>query len=186
MCFVVTCWERADLLALVCGVYCEFVTFPLISWVRCGTWLYRFLIFAHFLILKVINYRNCYYFSRVMVNCIFYLNFPPDGADEYGSHCKISCFLHRRSSQYAFTHMRNGNWAHTIEWISHNMEIVFPYYEGLLLKERIRIHQCSKQFEGIWYFINRITNRKKLFEGCLGFWQFLVILTWFFFFLSYT
>ena len=28
MCFVVTCWERADLLALVCGVFCEFVTFP--------------------------------------------------------------------------------------------------------------------------------------------------------------
>ena len=24
-------------LALVCGVYCEFVTFPLVSWVRCGT-----------------------------------------------------------------------------------------------------------------------------------------------------
>ena len=37
MCFVVTCWERADLLALVCGVYCEFVTSPLVSWVRCGT-----------------------------------------------------------------------------------------------------------------------------------------------------
>ena len=37
MCFVVTFWERADLLALVCGVYCEFVTFPLVSWVRCGT-----------------------------------------------------------------------------------------------------------------------------------------------------
>ena len=35
--FVVTCWERADLLALVCGAYCEFVTFPLVSWVRCGT-----------------------------------------------------------------------------------------------------------------------------------------------------
>ena len=29
MCFVVTCWERADLLALICGVYCEFVTFPI-------------------------------------------------------------------------------------------------------------------------------------------------------------
>ena len=26
VCFVVTCWERADLLALVCGVYCELVT----------------------------------------------------------------------------------------------------------------------------------------------------------------
>ena len=25
---------------------CEFVTFPLVSWVRCGTKLYRFLIFA--------------------------------------------------------------------------------------------------------------------------------------------
>ena len=37
MCFVVTCWERADLLALVCGVFCEFVTFQLVSWVRCGT-----------------------------------------------------------------------------------------------------------------------------------------------------
>ena len=37
MCFVITCWERADLLALVCGVCCEFVTFPLVSWVRCGT-----------------------------------------------------------------------------------------------------------------------------------------------------
>ena len=37
MCFVVTCLERADLLALVCGVYCESVTFPLVSCVRCGT-----------------------------------------------------------------------------------------------------------------------------------------------------
>ena len=37
MCLVVTCWERADLLALVCGVYCEFVTYPFTSWVRCGT-----------------------------------------------------------------------------------------------------------------------------------------------------
>ena len=37
MCFVVTCWERDDLLALVCGVYYEFVTFSLVSWVRCGT-----------------------------------------------------------------------------------------------------------------------------------------------------
>ena len=35
MCFVVTCWERADLLAVVSN--CEFVTFPLVSWVRCGT-----------------------------------------------------------------------------------------------------------------------------------------------------
>ena len=51
MCFVVTCWERADLLALVCGVYCESVTFPLVSWVSCGTWLYRFPIFVPLLTL---------------------------------------------------------------------------------------------------------------------------------------
>ena len=37
MCFVVTCLERVDLLALVCGVFCEFVTFSLVSWVGCGT-----------------------------------------------------------------------------------------------------------------------------------------------------
>ena len=40
MCFVVTCWERADLLALVLSFvvsYCEFVIFPLVSWIRYGT-----------------------------------------------------------------------------------------------------------------------------------------------------
>ena len=31
---------------------CEFVTFPLVSLVRCGTWLYRFLIFAPLLTLE--------------------------------------------------------------------------------------------------------------------------------------
>ena len=44
-CLVVTCWEWADLLTLVGDV----VTFPLVSWVRCDAWLYRFLIFALFL-----------------------------------------------------------------------------------------------------------------------------------------
>ena len=37
MCLVVTCRERGDLLAVVCGVYCESVTFLLVSWVRCGS-----------------------------------------------------------------------------------------------------------------------------------------------------
>ena len=59
MCFVVTCWERADLLQVyifidflshICANYHkvspiralslsngEFVTFPLVTWVRCGT-----------------------------------------------------------------------------------------------------------------------------------------------------
>ena len=33
---------------------CEFVTFPLVFWVRCGIWLYRFVIFAPLLNFKVI------------------------------------------------------------------------------------------------------------------------------------
>ena len=33
--------------------YCEFVTFPLVSWVSCGTWLHRFLIFAPLLTLTM-------------------------------------------------------------------------------------------------------------------------------------
>ena len=78
MCFVVTCWERADLLALVCGVFCEFVTFPLVSWVRCGTWLYRFLIFAPLLTficreqcIKIISSRKkCGLFSSVFKKII--------------------------------------------------------------------------------------------------------------------
>ena len=32
---------------------CEFVTFPLVSWVRCGTWLYGFFIFAPLLAFTV-------------------------------------------------------------------------------------------------------------------------------------
>ena len=41
--FVCALWSPAwggggaGLLANVCGVFCEFVTFPLVSWVRCGT-----------------------------------------------------------------------------------------------------------------------------------------------------
>ena len=63
MCFVYTCWERADLLALVCGVYCEFVTFPLVSWVRCGTWLYRFQIFAPLLTFVIWLFNYEWHFS---------------------------------------------------------------------------------------------------------------------------
>ena len=36
-CLMVTCWERADLLASFVMSNCEFVTFPLVSWIRCGT-----------------------------------------------------------------------------------------------------------------------------------------------------
>ena len=44
---------------------CEFVTFPLVSWVKCDTWLYRFLIFASVL------WRNCSLLTLVFI--LFFL-----------------------------------------------------------------------------------------------------------------
>ena len=46
LCLVVTCWEKADPWLSFVMSNCEFVTFPLVFLVRCGTWLYRFLIVA--------------------------------------------------------------------------------------------------------------------------------------------
>ena len=37
LCLVVTCLERADLLALFVVYKYEYVFFPLVYWVRCGT-----------------------------------------------------------------------------------------------------------------------------------------------------
>ena len=41
---------------------CAVVTFPLVSWVRCDAWLYRFLIFALFLTLSRLRY-----FSEMLI-----------------------------------------------------------------------------------------------------------------------
>ena len=60
MCLVVTCWESlTSWLSFVVSNY-EFVTFPLVSWVRGSAWLYRFLIFAPLLTLTVLitHYLN--------------------------------------------------------------------------------------------------------------------------------
>ena len=48
-CLVVTWRERADLLALVCDVIVILLLSHLVSWDRCGTWVYRFLFFGVFL-----------------------------------------------------------------------------------------------------------------------------------------
>ena len=45
-------WKGLTSWLLFVASNCEFVTYPLVSWVRCGTWLYRFLIFAPLLTLK--------------------------------------------------------------------------------------------------------------------------------------
>ena len=51
---------------------CEFVTFPLVSWVRCGTWLYRFLIFAPlltllFIVTPIVCICNCSMFCCTLL-----------------------------------------------------------------------------------------------------------------------
>ena len=51
-CLVVKCWEKADLLALTCDVKLCLSLSHAVSWVRCGTWLHRFLIFVNFLTLE--------------------------------------------------------------------------------------------------------------------------------------
>ena len=56
-CLVVIFLDRADLLSLVC----EVVTFPLlVSWVRCGTWLYRVLIFVLFRTWSITFQSTCW------------------------------------------------------------------------------------------------------------------------------
>ena len=49
--FMVTCWERANLLALLYVMFsCIYVTFPVVSCVRCDTWFYIILNFPSSLI----------------------------------------------------------------------------------------------------------------------------------------
>ena len=50
---VVSCWERANLLALLCVMFSCVLSLSLVSWVRCGICLYLFLIIAIFLNFRV-------------------------------------------------------------------------------------------------------------------------------------
>ena len=59
---------------------CEFVTFPLVSWVRCGAWLYQFLIFAPVLTLIIhVNVSSSDALSALIklakANCAFNLSY---------------------------------------------------------------------------------------------------------------
>ena len=50
---------------------CEVVTFPLVSWVRCGAWLYRFLIFVLFLTFMCYLVTTSVNFFYFMHNPVF-------------------------------------------------------------------------------------------------------------------
>ena len=43
---------------------CKVIIFPLVSWVRCGAWLYRFLIFALFL----------FFYTTFILRMVFFFN----------------------------------------------------------------------------------------------------------------
>ena len=55
MCLVVTCWKGLTSWLSFVVSKGEFVTFPLVPWVRCGTLLYRFLIFVPLLTLSSVD-----------------------------------------------------------------------------------------------------------------------------------
>ena len=60
-CLVITCWVRADLLVLFLWCFIVFSSlFHVVFWVRCGTWLYWFLIIAAFLTLNI-PFSTLYY-----------------------------------------------------------------------------------------------------------------------------
>ena len=100
---------EADILSLVCVYKCEFVTFPLVSWVRCGTWLYRFLIFAPLLTL--------YMSSRLLS---FYSILPYNADLDITQSCCGSQFFYHGILQRNYRKM-------TIKWsFSYNSFVKFP------------------------------------------------------------
>ena len=81
---VITCWDRADLLALLCVVFLVFLSFShAVFWVRCGTWLYWFLIFA-FLILWKVEEKN----RRIIFTSFF--SAPGKCCGEFNERCCTS------------------------------------------------------------------------------------------------
>ena len=68
---------------------CEFTTFPLISWVRCGTWLYRFLIFAPLLTLVVFGLENSSFSLNVFhIGSTWFIQF-----NDYHVYYRISGYI---------------------------------------------------------------------------------------------
>ena len=69
-CLVVTCWEKADLLALVCDLYCDFVSFPFCILGQVWYLIYQFLILAvfrtFFTLIVFLLSRGCLYSESLL------------------------------------------------------------------------------------------------------------------------
>ena len=79
---------------------CEFVTFPLVSWVGCGTWLYRLLIFAPFLTLvwkSCCTFQNKPNYTVWAVTCDF-------------QHCSILTWIYSGEPVQPLFKLRNSKW----------------------------------------------------------------------------
>ena len=70
-CLVVTCGKGLNSWLSFVISNCEVVTFPLVSWVRCGAWLYQFLIFALFLTLLVTRTPLSFFLKKM---CTYLVN----------------------------------------------------------------------------------------------------------------
>ena len=109
--------------------YCEFVTFPLVSWVRCGTWLYRFLIFAPLLTFVV----HSHIVGFLMSLCVCELHvpitlsrppYPPSGSTYDTEHPQYVSF-----------------WLNPKLYVTVSMEFFILYFWGL--NKCISQYTCS-------------------------------------------
>ena len=164
MCFVVTCWERADLLALVCVVYYEFVTFLLVSWVRCGTWLYWFLIFAPLLTL-IIPWRHhlCIYKSLIREKLSKFSKL---------SFCQKINFLNQTQScicsmcQHCIGKVLNCSMKSCGRSWSAHQSTIYVYTNTLLGKKCLSSHSCH--FVKNYFFWTKLLHACSMCLHCIG------------------
>ena len=77
----------------------EFVTFPLVPWVRCGTWLYWFLIFAPLLTLS--EWASCMAIENVI----------------NGNQLKLKTNVHGNRLKYFFCFFTHFTLAYCLKWM---------------------------------------------------------------------
>ena len=88
MCLVVTCWERADLLALFCGVLLWVCYFPLVSWVRGQVW---YLIVS---IPDLCTLTYFYFFCHCLKRGFFFFKVSLFSKNLFSNHYKLSSLLY--------------------------------------------------------------------------------------------
>ena len=120
-------------------MWCEFVTFPLVSWVRCGTWLYRFLIFAPLLTFTVNSRGTRKYNTKPLTHNLIWL-----GHATIKHHRLIPWYLEVET----LNHWQN-NWL----WQGHKTiryHIQIPWYQKV---------ETLHQWQNNWLWLGHATIR---------------------------